>query len=473
MVRFGREPAAVEDNVARNQRSNGARQQRRQYTAEQREAVVRDALQVGVVAAAQQHGVPQSCVSRWASEARRAEQDGGQPPAAESSGTGASRAGQAVAAEAPKAAAESDGSGETATRRVGRAYTPSQRAQVLEYAAREGVTAAAEKYGPSRYTIYEWQRKAKKAAAGEGESPTGGPAESELEEQRDREILAEWKKHPGLGPSQIKNQLRRRGVKVSVHTTRRVMEEAGYRPPKVKREPHDERYEAVRPNHCWHLDFVHRHINRANTFTLILIDDYSRFVVGHGVEEAERADLVLTTFEEAVRRHGRPEMVMHDRGSAFWSWRGVSRFTNLLTELGVDQIAAEHKELNGKVEVFNANLHKELFDQQRFYDVAEMRRRLAAHLSWYNEARTHHALGGLLVPADRYYGRVEQVLARIEAGAGRDPADGVELRDRCLELFKVTSRAGVPEVWLLGQKLLGAPLRPGGAVPGARPGSGS
>jgi hypothetical protein len=33
------------------------------------------------------------------------------------------------------------------------------------------------------------------------------------------------------------------------------MEDAGYRPPKVKREPHDERFEAVRPNHLWHLDY--------------------------------------------------------------------------------------------------------------------------------------------------------------------------------------------------------------------------
>jgi putative transposase len=446
----------VEDNVASNQQSNGDRQQRRRYTAEQRKAVVADALQVGVVAAAEQHGVPQSCVSRWSTEAR----------------LGAAARPQRVAQEAPRAAANEPAPAE-APARVSRRYTPSQRALVVEYAAREGVTAASEKYGPSRYTIYQWQRQVAKAAAGDGESPTGGVAASEVEAQRDREILTEWHRHPGLGPSQIKNQLRRRGVKVSVHTTRRVMEEAGYRPPKVKREPHDERYQAVRPNHCWHLDFVHRHINRASTFTLILIDDYSRFVVGHGVEEAERADLVLSTFEEAVRRHGRPEMVMHDKGSAFWSWRGISRFTALLTELGIDQIAAEFKEWNGKLEVFNANLAKEFFDQQRFYDMAEMRRRLAAHLSWYNEARTHHALGGLLVPADRYYGRVEQVLARIEAGAGRDLSDGVELRDRCLELFKVTSRAGVPEVWLLGQKLLGAPTPGSGQAAATRPGSAS
>jgi transposase InsO family protein len=197
---------------------------------------------------------------------------------------------------------------------------------------------------------------------------------------------------------------------------------------------------------------VHRHINRADTFTLILLDDCSRYVVGHGVDDAERAQMVLSTFEEAVEQHGRPEMVMHDRGSAFWSWRGISRFTALLTELGIDQVVATQKEHNGKVESFNANLHTELFDKVRFYDVAEMRRRLKAHLWWYNHVRTHHALGGLLVPADRYYGRTQEVLARIEAGAGKDE-DPLSLSGRRLSLFEVVSRDGVPEVWLMGQRL--------------------
>jgi len=337
-------------------------------------------------------------------------------------------------------------------KRVARSYTPSQKAEALEHAATHGVSAASDKLGISRFSIYDWQRKVAKAAAGEGPSPTSGPEPKAIEEQRDREILGEWRQHPGLGPSQIRNQLRRRGVKVAVTTVRRVMEDAGYRPPKVKREPHDERFEAVRPNHLWHLDFVHRHIHQASTFTLILIDDCARFVTGHGVDDAERADMVISTFEEAVARHGKPERVMHDRGSAFWSWRGISRFTSLLTELGIDQVVAEKKEHNGKVEVFNANLHKELFDRQRFYDLAEMKRRLAAHLHWYNHARTHHALGGLLVPADRFYGRAEEVLARIETGGQRD-GDDLELRERCLELFKVVSKNGTPEVWLLGQRL--------------------
>jgi transposase InsO family protein len=204
----------------------------------------------------------------------------------------------------------------------------------------------------------------------------------------------------------------------------------------------------------WHLDFVHRHINRASVFTLILIDDYSRYVVGHGTDDAERADLVTSTFETAVQRHGKPEQVLHDKGSAFWSWRGISRFTKLLTELGIDQVVAQHKEWNGKLESFNSNLHAELFNVHRFYDVAQMRRRLATHLDWYNHERTHHSLGGLLVPADRYYGRVEETLARIEAGSGRDASQWPDLRHRSLDLFRVTSQNGAVQVWLMGKKIL-------------------
>jgi len=401
---------------------------------------------MGVCAAARKHGIPQTTVSGW----RRA---------AKANGVAEAHAGAPSNGEAPAAAevAEPDaasltGTAATARKPPARRYTPSEKARALELAASRGVSVAARELGISRFAIYQWRRAVAKAAKGEGPSPTSGPSPSEIEAQRDREILGEWRKHAGLGPSQIKNQLRRRGIKVGVATVRRVMEDAGYRPPKIKRDPHDERYESVRPNHRWHLDFVHRHIHRASTFTLILIDDHSRFVVGHGVDDAERSAMVIRTFEEAVARHGKPERVMHDKGSAFWSWRGISKFTALLTEMGIDPEVATEKELNGKVEVFNANLHKELFDVHRFYDVAEMKRRLAAHLHFYNHGRTHHALGGLLVPADRYYGRAAEVLARIEAGAMRE-GDELELRERALELFKVVSKNGVPEVWLLGQRL--------------------
>lgn len=418
--------------------SKGKKHTRRSYTTKQREAALASVEAIGLTPAAEEHGIPVKTIWNWA---RR----NGTSTARRTPGNGSR----------PDETTTPESSVEPARGSTQRRYTPSEKATILEHAQAHGPTAASKEFGVSRYSVYEWRRQESKAGKGEGPSPTSGPAPQTITEQRDQEILAEWHKHPGLGPSQVRNQLRRRGVKVAVQTVRRVMEEEGYRPPKVKSRPHDQRFEAVRPNHLWHLDFVQRYVNRASTFTLILLDDCSRFVVGHGVDDAERADLVLETFEQAVERHGRPEKVMHDKGAAFWSWRGVSRFTALLAELGVDQIVCEHKEWNGKVEAFNGNLHTELFDVVRFYDVGDMRRRLATHLDFYNHRRTHHALGGLLVPADRYYGRHEQVLARIEAGVPADAAhDALDLLARPLELFKVTSTGGVPEVWLMGQRLL-------------------
>ena len=468
----------------------------RRYTSAERDGVLADVPELDASGAASKHGVPEANVFRWIKQLALVT---AAPTSVSAVGTvSATRAPTSTAAAvatvataepvpersaviapcvvrkkskrtAPRAK-QSQTAASSATntpstiekvspkKKIAISYTPSQRAQALEYAAKHGVGATNEKLGMSRFSIYDWRRKLTAATAGLGPSPTSGPSVADIETRRDREILGEWKLHPGLGPSQIRNQLRRKGVKVSVHTARIVMETAGYRPPKVARHPHDQRFEAVRVNHLWHLDFMHRNIHLANTFTLVVIDDHSRFVVGQGVDDAERADMVIQTFERAVARYGRPEMVMHDRGSAFWSWRGISRFTALLTEMGIDQITAVDKEHNGKAEVFNANLAKELFDVHRFADVGEMRRRLDTHLHWYNHGRTHHALGGLLVPADRYYGRVDEVLARIEAGAGRDIGDGIDLRSRSLDLFKVVSRDGVSEVWLMGKKLL--ELRP-------------
>ena len=420
----------------------------RRYTLDEKREAIRLAVEVGPNEASRRLSLPSGTVACWCFKARQAEGAGGEWPA---------RVAPRDEDETlvPASADDGDSRSEEEPRRVAKVYTPSQRAQALERAAEVGITATSRELGISRFSLYSWRRRVRLAAEGQGESPTSGPDPSDIAAQRDQEILTTWREHPGLGPSQVRNQLRRRGIKVATATVRRVMEDAGYRPPKARQpNTHDTRYEAVRPNHLWHLDFVERWIGRASTFTLILIDDHSRFVIGHGGDDAERADLVIETFMEAVTRHGRPEMVVHDKGSAFWSWKGISRFTRLLEEMDVQQIPAS-KQANGKIEVFNSNLHKELFDQQLFFDVNEMKRGLAAHIRWYNHRRTHHALGGLLVPADRYFGRVDEVLARIEAGAAADNGDPLALRDRLLELFKVVSRGGKTEVWLMGQQLLG------------------
>jgi transposase len=242
---------------------------RRRYTASERRRVLADVKKLGVAGAARRHGIPESCVSRWKQKAMsqwgrvpkgnsrtskstaiRVARSGARQRAQRSRGTSVDAVG-AEAEPGAMVAAKEERPGGSGNNRVARVYTPSQRAEALELAAEVGVVRAAEQLGMSRFSVWDWKRKVKKASAGQGDSPTAGASSSEIEAQRDQEILAEWHRQPRLGPSQIRNQLRRKGVKVAVHTVRRVMEEAGYRPPKVQRTTHDQRYESVRPNHRW------------------------------------------------------------------------------------------------------------------------------------------------------------------------------------------------------------------------------
>jgi transposase InsO family protein len=222
--------------------------------------------------------------------------------------------------------------------------------------------------------------------------------------------------------------------------------------PKTRRvETHDQRYEAVRPNHLWHLDFLHRHIHKQKVYVLLVLDDFSRFIVGGALWDGERVAAVTETFSAAVQRHGKPEKVMSDGGSAFYAWKGVAQFTRLLEEYEIDQFIATTPQVNGKLEVLNANVAKELFNQETFFDLGEAARRLAAWIHFYNFRRTHHALGGLLVPADRYFGRQDEVMAAIESGQRPDGlGEPLAVEHRELDLLRLTSCRGRLELSLLG-----------------------
>jgi len=341
----------------------------------------------------------------------------------------------------------------------GKRYSPAQRKEILEYAQKHSVKAAAEKLGATETSIYDWRRAIERRGeqAGEGEN-ADRPGEIVIEDPkqaRDQKVVSMWRQHPGYGPSQIRNMLKRDGFSVSVGTVRDVMERNGYLPPSLRRKEHVGRYEAARPRELYHLDFYHFHVHKQKQCVLFIEDDFSRFIAGWAVVAVEAADPVISCFEQAVQRYGRPEGVMSDRGSAFHSWRGLSRFEALLEEYEINYFLAKEAAVNGKVEALNASFQKECIEQVEFMDLSDAARGIGRWVEHYNHRRTHHGLGGLLVPADRFYGIAEQSLRRIEQGLGAQTAELSSPDGRALELFRVLSRGGKPEVWLMGEKILG------------------
>jgi transposase InsO family protein/predicted kinase len=451
---------------------------RSHYSQEQREQALHLARMKGIRPAARELGMPPATIGNWLKLKTEAEAAKADPPTLEepkASGKlvdqscpppqsaaaleAASREGVVAAGSKPDATdpvAAALAKRKVSGTLVAKLYTPSQRAAALDLASIEGVAAAARLLGISRFSIYDWRRQTALHAQGKAEnSPVVGSDENKAE-ARDLRILAEWKTHPGLGPSQVRNQLRRQGLKVSVHTVRCVLEENGYVTPKVRREvAHDQRYEAVRPDYLWHLDFLHRHINKQKIYVLLIIDDFSRFIVGGAIWDGERVAAVQETFMEAVGRHGKPEKAMSDGGSAFYAWKGIGGFTRLLDELELDQIIARIPQVNGKLEVLNANIQKEFFNQEKLFDLGEAQLRLKAWIHFYNFRRTHQALGGLLVPADRYFGRADEVMAHIEAGRSPDGVgEPISPGERQLDIFRITSQRGQIEIHLLGHRIV-------------------
>jgi transposase InsO family protein len=346
--------------------------------------------------------------------------------------------------------------------RHARRFSVAEKKEILEAAASDGVTTAATEYGTSRYSIYEWRRRLEGASTKQEKNRALAPRSSKpkrnarkLSEERYQLIAETWKKNQALGPRQVRNTLRRvHGIRVGTSTARKVMEEHGYVPPKVTVERRDvRRYEAVRPNQQVHLDFLHFYVHKAKVYLLLIEDDYSRFLVGWALCDGERAQPVIEAVDEAICRHGKPEQMVVDGGSGFFSWRGQSQLERVCGDYGIDFIKASKKGSNSKLEALNGNVRKELLSRVEFSDIADARQQIARWVYTYNFERVHEGLGGLLVPADRYLGRSHEVLAQIERGEPVVLPGPPSPESRTLELFRVISRAGNPELWLLGERI--------------------
>jgi len=456
-------------------------QRARRYGADVRRQTVAWAAKHGAASAAAKYGMTERTVQYWQAAAKARSvgvRDPSMATTASSIEHGAvdapvaarptasrravrAKAAAAVAQASPRAVRPVADATQTRTwGRRGRRYGVAEKQEILDDASKLGVAAAAVKHAVSRWSVYEWRRRqkgakskhaAQAALAAWSSQPRRSP--NKLAEDRYHLIAETWLANQALGPRQIRNQLRRtHALRVGTSTVRRVLEEHGYVPPKIKVERRPaRRYEAVRPNQQWHLDFIQFYVHKVRVYLLLVEDDYSRFLVGHALCEGERAQLVCEAVEQAIGRHGKPEVMVVDGGSGFFSWRGQSQLERMCSDYGIDFVKAQKLGGNSKLEALNANVRKELLSRVEFGDLTDAATRTAVWVRGYNLERVHEGLGGLLVPADRYFGRADDVLAAIERG---EPVGAyAAIAGRALDLFRVKSVGGKPELWFLGERI--------------------
>ena len=301
-------------------------------------------------------------------------------------------------------------------------FNQEQKLAILESTKKVGIKEAARVAGVHYVTVYEWLRRYEamgKEAFLSYKPALPGRGVKKVTVRQEEAVLSTWRKHTGFGPGQVRNQLRRQGITVSIRTARKVMEANGYQVPGKKRKKDKCRhFEARRPLELAQMDILEFFINKLKVYVILLIDDFSRFILGWRLLEETSIDAVIGLVQDAIDRYGKMVEILTDRGFVFYSWRGVNRFERYLELEGIDHTHARphHPQTLGKVEACNRRIKKELFDRERFLNTHDADAAIEKWVNHYNYERAHQGIGGLLTPAERFHGQSKQVISAISQG---------------------------------------------------------
>jgi putative transposase len=159
-------------------------------------------------------------------------------------------------------------------------------------------------------------------------------------------------------------------------------------PDLVKRE-----FVADGPNQLWVADMTYVPTWAGFIFLAIVLDVWSRRIVGWAIGEQMTAELVLAALNMALQQR-RPEGVIHhsDQGSQYTSVAFGERCKKMGVRPSMGTVGDAYD--NAMAESFFATLECELIDRRSWQTTTEARLALFTYIEgWYNPRRRHSALG--------------------------------------------------------------------------------
>jgi putative transposase len=329
--------------------------------------------------------------------------------------------------------------------------------KIIESALEIGYKEASNIAGVHWATVYDWKRQFDafgKEAFLARKCPRPGRGVKQISKDQEEAVLEIAKANPGFGPGQVRNALRRQGKTISIRTVRKLMEASGYKTARKNEKKRDwQRFEAERPLELAQMDILELFVNKLKIYIIILIDDFSRFILGQRLLEETSIDAVIDLVDTSIARFGKMEEILTDRGFVFYSWRGANRFESYLENQRIDHTHASphHPQSLGKVEALNRRIKSELFAAERFSTVQQACHAVDRWVERYNYQRPHQGLGGLLTPAERFHGKAEKVLDDIAKGCDVT-ADSYEIERSLFNL--VLAGDGKIILYLLGRPVV-------------------
>src|SRR5271167_2521010 len=225
---------------------------------------------------------------------------------------------------------------------------------------------------------------------------------------------------PFAGSRLLRDLLAGEGRKIGRrHVTtlmKRMGIEALYRRPRTtKPEPGHKIYpyllrgkEITRPNQVWAMDITYIPMARGFVYLAVVLDWASRRVLSWRVSITMEAAFCVETLQDALVKHGKPEIFNTDQGSQFTG----AAFTGVLADNGI-AISMDGKGA-WRDNVFVERLWRSVKYEEvylRAYDtVGEARTSIGRYLDFYNRKRPHSSLDAR-TPDRAYFNHLPQVAA--------------------------------------------------------------
>jgi transposase InsO family protein len=212
------------------------------------------------------------------------------------------------------------------------------------------------------------------------------------------------------GAPRIYAQLRAEGQTVSRKRVERVMRHHGIRARTPRRyrvsttdSKHclpvaanllEQNFVAHRPDQVWLADITYIPTREGWLYLAVILDLFTRKVVGWAMREHMRAELTIAALIMAIQRRRPGAGLIHhsDRGSQY----AASQYRDILQAAAITQSMSRKANCwdNAPMESFFGTLKTELVHHREYPDRNTARRELFAYIEgYYNRARIHSAIG--------------------------------------------------------------------------------
>ena len=217
---------------------------------------------------------------------------------------------------------------------------------------------------------------------------------------------------PFAGSRMLRGLLAGEGIKVGRRHVRTLMKRMGiealYRRPRTtKPEPGHKIYPYLlrdmtitRPNQVWAMDITYIPMARGFVYLAAVLDWASRRVLSWRLSITMQASFCVEALEEALAKHGKPEIFNTDQGSQFTG----AAFTGMLhrNDIAISMDGKGAWRDNVFVERLWRSIKYEEVYLHAYDSVGEARQSIGRYLEFYNGRRPHSSLDGM-TPDQAYF----------------------------------------------------------------------